>query len=117
MWAIARRAVRSSSTTSTDPREGDFEAAPTRSGADESHVAAELPGERAADREPDAESFVAVPLMVVHLIELVEQVRDAGRGNSRPRVEYADRDVARVARVAAAANARSEERRVGKECR
>src|SRR5256885_16610799 len=101
MRVIADRACGSSSTISTDPFDDDLEAASPRACAGKSNVGPDVPSERFADCKAHPESFAAVSLIIVHLVKLVKKIRHILVRNSNSGV----------------GDARSEERRVGKECR
>src|SRR4029079_634171 len=83
-------ATGSSSTTRTEIRNGYFEAASVRPGAGELDVAAELAREALADGKTHSESLGPVALMVVHLVELVEQIRNVFARDPPTRVGHGD---------------------------
>src|SRR4051812_17502121 len=90
--AIAVRAALSSSTISTDRFDDDFEAAPVSARPRKPNVGSDVTSERLADREPHSESFATVSLIIVHLVELVEQVLDVRFRYSDPGVRNAHGD-------------------------
>src|SRR5256714_3091728 len=76
MRVIASLAARSSSTIRTDPFDDDVEAASPRACGGKSNVGPDVPSERFADCKAHPESFAAVSLIIVHLVKLVEKVRN-----------------------------------------
>jgi hypothetical protein len=96
---IAIRAARSSSTIRTDllaqlvlllvPHD-DGEAASVAPGSLELDVSANVPRQRSTDGQAHAESLASVSLIIVHLVELVEEVWDVLRGNPHAGVAHLD---------------------------
>src|SRR3954470_6305606 len=93
MRVIANRACRSSSTIRTDPFDDDLEATSPRACIGESNVGADVPSERFADCKAHPESFAAVSLIIVHLVELVEKIRNILVRNSNSGVGDAHTDL------------------------
>src|SRR5687767_15860757 len=93
---MAVRAERSSSTISTVGDDsaacgwvggacvgdGDFEATSVRSGVGKSDVASDVTRQRSTDGKAHPESFAPVSFIIVHLVELVEEVRHVLRRHS-----------------------------------